>query len=164
MLEIIKYDIGLNKSSFKSLYIVLFFRLSSYFALHTNKLIRIVGIPIRILYKLIIEFLMSVELPDKTQTGKGLKIFHGMGLVVNDKVILGDNITLRQNTTIGSKYDGGLCPIIEDNVNIGANVVLIGDIVIGKNSIVGAGSVVTKSFSENSVIIGNPARQIKKDT
>ena len=51
--------------------------------------------------------------------------------------------------------------IIEDNVWIGEGVCVLPNVTIGRNSIVGANSVVTKSFSENSVIAGNPAKLIK---
>jgi putative colanic acid biosynthesis acetyltransferase WcaB len=90
-------------------------------------------------------------------------------LVINLGVIIGDNCTLRNSTTIGNKKlaDGTLsrAPRIGNNVDIGANVVIIGDIEIGDNVVIGAGSVVTKSIPANSVVVGNPARILeKKDT
>lgn len=159
----IKEDYHINKASYKSVFIVLFFRVSKFFALHNNRLIQILGIPIRILYKLIIEFTMSVEIPDKLSVGERLRVYHGMGLVINDKTIIGNDVILRQNTTIGSKYNGGSCPVIGNNVVIGANVVIIGDIKIGNNCIIGAGSIVTKSFQANSIIVGNPAKILNKE-
>lgn len=146
----------------KSLTIYNFFKLSNYIATNKNKAIRIIGIPIRFFYKLIIEFIMSVEIPDKLNIGKNFNIYHGIGIVINAKTKIGDNVSIRQNTTLGSKYDGGPCPKIGNNVNIGCNVVIIGDIYIGDNVIIGAGSIVTKSFPNNCVIAGNPARIIKE--
>ena len=150
------------KYSFKSLIIKKFFNLSNYFATNKNKFLRILGIPIRILYKLIIEFIMSVEIPDKLKIGKNFNIYHGIGIVINANCIIGNNVSLRQNTTVGSKYDGGPCPKIGNNVDIGCNTVIIGDISIGDNVIIGAGSVVTKSFPNSCIIAGNPARIIKE--
>lgn len=70
---------------------------------------------------------------------------------------------MRQCTTIGNKKDGrnDLTPVIGDNVNVGANVVIIGNITIGNNVIIGAGSVVVHDVPDNSVVAGNPARVIK---
>ncbi len=52
------------------------------------------------------------------------------------------------------------CPIIEENVEIGAGAKIIGSVKIGKNSKIGANAVVTKSFPENSVLVGVPAKNI----
>lgn len=150
------------KKSIKSSFIYLFFELSNYFATNKNKFLKLIGIPIRILYKLIIEFIMSVEIPDKLKIGKNFNIYHGIGIVINANCIIGNNVSIRQNTTLGSKYDGGPCPKIGNNVDIGCNTVIIGDISIGDNVIIGAGSVVTKSFPSNCIIAGNPAKIIKE--
>jgi serine acetyltransferase len=119
------------------------------------------GLPIRIAYKLLIEYILGVELPDGVIAGRGLAIFHGVGLVVSPSVRLGRNVTLRQNTTIGHKRVSEGSPCIGDNVDIGANSVIVGAIRIGDNVTIGAGTVVTKDVPSNSIIIGNPAKLIK---
>jgi putative colanic acid biosynthesis acetyltransferase WcaB len=95
-----------------------------------------------------------------------LALFHGQALIVNHKVVIGENCTLRNSTTIGHKAleDGSFskCPRIGNNVNIGANVCIIGDIKIGDNVTIGAGSVVTKNVPPDCVIVGNPARILEK--
>lgn len=157
ILETLRQDWAKNHISLKSTFIVFSYRASSWFAQHPARAIRILGLPVRLLYKLIVEILLGVELPDKVRSGPGLAVFHGVGLVVNHTTVLGRNVTLRQNTTIGSKVDGGPAPTIGDNVSIGANVVMIGDIEIGDNCTIGAGAIVVKSCAKGSVIFGQKA-------
>ena len=72
-------------------------------------------------------------------------------------------MVLRQNTTIGSKSftDDTLAPIIEDRVEIGPNVCIIGEITIGHDSRIGAGAVVVKDVPPYSVVVGNPGKVMK---
>jgi serine O-acetyltransferase len=87
--------------------------------------------------------------------------FHPFATVINAKKI-GKNFTFRNGLTIGNKNnDNTLLPSIGNNVEVGANVVIIGDIEIGDNVIIGAGAVVVKSVPSNVVVAGNPARIIK---
>lgn len=151
-------DLSRNRASIKSLVIVASYRFSSWFAQHPSRVIRIVGVPVRLIYKLSIELILGVELPDKVRAGPGLAVFHGVGLVVNHETIIGSNVTLRQNTTIGSRVDGGPAPIIGDDVSIGANAVIIGDIKIGPGSIIGAGAIVVESCGPNSIISSPKAK------
>lgn len=63
--------------------------------------------------------------------------------------------------SIKKNIAGNCAPTIGDNVTIGANAVIIGDIMIGNNVTIGAGAVVTKSIPDNCIVVGNPARVIK---
>lgn len=79
------------------------------------------------------------------------------GIIIHSKA---KNCRIHQHTTIGAtdtSYPYHSTPIIGDNVYMGANVSVFGKITIGSNSIIGGGSVVIKSFPENSKIVGNPA-------
>ncbi|MBW4643043.1 MAG: serine acetyltransferase [Goleter apudmare HA4340-LM2] len=119
----------------------------------------------RILYALIIEWIMGIEIPWNTKIESNLRLLHGVGLVINHETVIGNNCTLRHATTIGNKQlvDGSWsgAPRIGNNVDIGANVVIIGAITIGDNVVIGAGSVVVKDIPSGAVVAGNPAKIIR---
>jgi putative colanic acid biosynthesis acetyltransferase WcaB len=117
------------------------------------------------LYQILAEWILGIELPWDTQVGPNLKLQHGLALVVNHETIIGANCTLRHSTTIGNKKlpDGSYSqsPKIGCNVDIGANVVILGSLTIGNNAVIGAGSVVVKDVPEGAVVAGNPAKVIR---
>lgn len=90
------------------------------------------------------------------------KFAHPIGVVIDEDVIIGKNCCFYQNVTIGKKYGThGGSPVIGNNVRIYANACVIGDIKIGDNAVIGAGSVVTHDVPANAVVAGNPAKIIK---
>lgn len=90
--------------------------------------------------------------------GKNLTMHHPFSTVINAKHI-GDNCIIKNNTTIGNvNEDNSQRPWIGDNVFIGANVVIFGDIKIGNNVTIGAGSVINKDVPDNAVVVGNPMK------
>lgn len=156
-----------NRKNFKGQLVLFMFRLAS--LINRSMIAKVIFILYLLFYRYLVEWVWGIEIPRKTKIGKGLSLFHGQALVINQGVIIGDNCTLRNSTTIGHKKlaDGTFsrCPRIGNNVDIGANVVIIGDIEIGDNVVIGAGAVVTKSIPANSVAVGNPARILdKKET
>jgi putative colanic acid biosynthesis acetyltransferase WcaB len=149
-----------NRGNVKARIVLTMFRLVN--AINRYMLLKIILFPYLMFYRFFVEWVLCIELPRKLTAGKNLVFYHGQGLVINFKTVIGQNCVLRNGVTIGHKKlaDGTLsnCPQIGNNVDIGPNVCIIGDITIGDNVTIGAGAVVVKSIPANSVAVGNPAR------
>ena len=93
-----------------------------------------------------------------TRIGEGMWMAHPYSTIINADSI-GKNFRCIHLTTIGAKSEGR--PTIGDNVSLGANVTVIGNIHIGNNVTIGAGSVVVKDIPDNCIAVGNPAKVVK---
>lgn len=150
----------LNGNTKGALFLVAF-RIAGWFELG-GRLKRIVGFPVRWIYRVVVQWLLAIDIPAGTQIGYAPDIYHGMGLVVHRDTVIGDHVRLHHNTTIGVAKPGGEAPRIGNHVVIGANTVVIGNITIGDGAVVAAGSVVVRDVAPGSVVAGNPAREIRK--
>jgi serine acetyltransferase len=121
----------------------------------------LLGSPVLLLYVIFVHWLLGIELDYKTSVGAGLSLRHGVGLVVHQNVRIGSRCLVRQGVTLGEKSGDGRCPVLEDDVQIGANAVVLGPVRIGRGAVVGAGSVVLHDVEPDSVVAGNPARLIR---
>lgn len=122
-----------------------------------------------LLYKLYVYILWNplriitaMEIWPQATIGINFYIIHFGNIIINPKVIIGDNCILQGECAIGVGFDGGEAPVIEDNVKIGIGSKIIGDLRIGKNSQIGANAFLTTSVPENVIVVGNPARVVKK--
>lgn len=112
------------------------------------------------------EIITGISLPYSAQVGKELYIGHFGGIIINSKAIIGNNCNISQGVTIGISGRGvrrGV-PIIGNNVYIGANAVVAGDISIGDNVVIGANSLVIESVESNITVLGVPAKKINDNT
>ena len=111
-------------------------------------------------------FLTGIEIHPGARIGKNLFIDHGMGVVIGETSIVGDNVTLYQGVTLGGtgKDTGHRHPIIGNNVIVGAGAKVLGPINISDNTKIGANSVVLKDVVDtHSTVVGIPARVVNKE-
>tara|TARA_B100000683_G_scaffold52768_1_gene50427 strand:- start:1267 stop:1833 length:567 start_codon:yes stop_codon:yes gene_type:complete len=114
-------------------------------------------------------FLTGIEIHPKAKIGKNLFIDHGMGVVIGETSNIGNNVTIYHNVTLGGispsinteeQRDLKRHPTLQDNVVIGSGAQILGPVVIGRNSLIGANAVVTKDVPEKSIMVGIPAKRI----
>ena len=114
-------------------------------------------------------FLTGIEIHPAAKIGKNLFIDHGMGTVIGETSEIGDNVTLYHGVTLGGispaenskdQRDTKRHPTLEDNVVVGSGAQILGPVVIGKNSLIGANAVVTKNVPEKSIMVGIPATRV----
>lgn len=105
-------------------------------------------------------FLTGIEIHPGATIGERFFIDHGMGVVIGETAIIGDDVLIYQGVTLGGtgKDSGKRHPTIEDRVTIGAGAKVLGNITIGSDSNIGAGSVVIDDVPEHSTVVGIPGR------
>lgn len=110
-------------------------------------------------------FFTGIEIHPGAVIGRRFFIDHGMGVVIGETCIIGDNVTLFQGVTLGGtgKESGKRHPTLEDNVLVATGAKVLGSITIGEGSKVGAGSVVLKNVPPNSTVVGIPGKIVIQD-
>ncbi len=100
----------------------------------------------------------GIEIHPGAEIGRRFFIDHGMGVVIGETTIIGDDVTLFQGVTLGGtgKESGKRHPTLRNNVVVGAGARVLGNIIIGENSRIGAGSVVLRDVPDNSTVVGVP--------
>lgn len=108
-------------------------------------------------------FLTGIEIHPGAKIGKGFFIDHGMEVVIGETTEIGNNATLYQGVTLGGtgKEKGKRHPTLGNNVTVAAGAKILGNIKIGDNSVIGAGSVVIKDVPPDSTVVGVPGRIVK---
>jgi len=109
--------------------------------------------------------LTGIEIHPGAQIGRRFFIDHGMGVVIGETTIIGDDVTLYQGVTLGGtgKVKGKRHPTLGNNVVVGGGAKILGNVTIGENCRVGAGSVVLSDVPDNSTIVGVPGHLIFRD-
>lgn len=107
----------------------------------------------------------GIEIHPGATIGKGFFIDHGTGVIIGETTIIGDNVTLYQGVTLGGtgKETGKRHPTLEDNVMVSAGAKILGSFTVGKNSKIGAGSVVIEEVPPNCTVVGIPGRIVRQN-
>ena len=134
---------------------VLYYRVANFFYRHKMKFIaRWVSQTGR--------FFTGVEIHPGATIGRGLMIDHGMGVVIGETAVVGDNCTIYQGVTLGGtgKDTGKRHPTLGNNVMVGSGAKVLGPFTVGDNAESAAGAVVLDTVPEGATAVGVPARMI----
>ena len=117
-------------------------------------------------YSQFVRFLTGVEIHPAATIGRRLFIDHGMGVVVGETAVIGDDVLIYHGVTLGgtSSVPGRRHPMIGDRVVIGAGASVLGPITVGADSLVGANAVVVRNAPAHSVLTGIPARARQRES
>ena len=111
----------------------------------------------------------GIEIHPAAKIGSNFFMDHGFGIVIGETAEIGENVTIYQDVTLGGimpsvesdlQRNQKRHPTIGNNVIIGSGAQILGPITIGKNSLIGSNSVVTKNVPEKSVMAGIPAKRV----
>jgi len=107
-------------------------------------------------------FLTGIEIHPGAQIGRRLFIDHGLGVVIGETAIVGDDVTLYQGVTLGGtgKEHGKRHPTLLEKVVVGGGAKILGNITVGRNCRIGAGSVVLRDVPDDSTVVGVPGHVI----
>lgn len=107
-------------------------------------------------------WITGIEIHPGARIGEGFFIDHGMGVVIGETTIIGDNCHLFQGVTLGgtSTRRAKRHPTLQNNVVVGAGAKVIGDVTIGENAKIGAGSVVVTNVPPNATVVGVPGHVV----
>ncbi|PKQ30310.1 MAG: serine O-acetyltransferase [Actinobacteria bacterium HGW-Actinobacteria-10] len=110
-------------------------------------------------------FCTGVEIHPGATIGNRFFIDHGMGVVIGETSIIGEEVTLYQGVTLGGtgKEKGKRHPTLEDRVVVGVGAAVLGDITIGRGTRVGGGAVVVNDVPPNCTVVGIPGRVVVRE-
>lgn len=153
-------DLRANSWSLRPCCMVMAYRIAHFCSVWRKKSVinNLWAAPVILLYRFITECLFGYEIQAGATIGRRFTIHHGYAVVINKFVVAGDDFTIRHGVTIGNRSKSNDCPVIGNGVELGANVVMIGDITVGNNVVVGAGSVVLDNVPDNALVVGQKAQ------
>jgi serine O-acetyltransferase len=122
--------------------------------------------PLTLFYRFLakwVEWTCGITLPYTTKLGRRVRIWHHSGMILHARSI-GDDVHIRHNTTFGvvRRDFNTEIPVIEDRVDIGCGVCVLGGVRVGRDSVIGSNAVVLDDIPPRSVAVGVPARVVKR--
>ncbi len=110
-------------------------------------------------------FFTGIEIHPGATIGDGFFIDHGMGVVIGETTVIGNNVTIYQGVTLGGtgKEKGKRHPTLDDHVVVGVGATVLGDITVGEGSKVGGGAVVIANVPPNCTVVGVPGRVVVRE-
>src|SRR5262245_5533636 len=114
------------------------------------------------LFNFLARFLTGTDIHPGAKFGNGIFIDHAHGVVIGETAVVGNNVTMLHQVTLGGtgKETGKRHPTIEEGVLLGVGSKVLGNIVIGRNSKIGAGSVVVHAVPPDSTVVGIPGKVV----
>lgn len=147
----------------QGLWAILVYRINnSVYTSKTPKSIKNILLFFGLIFQKLMEILTGISLPYSATIGDQFYIGHFGGIIINSQSVIGNNCNISQGVTVGVSGIGehrGV-PIIGNNVYIGANAVIAGNLKIGDNVVVGANSLVTNNVEANTTVLGVPAVKV----
>lgn len=109
-----------------------------------------------------VRWMTGIEIHPGATIGERFFVDHGMGIVIGETTVIGDDVTLYQGVTLGGtgKESGKRHPTLDDCVVVGVGAAVLGNITVGRGSKVGAGAVVIDDVPPNSTVVGIPGRVV----
>lgn len=142
--------------TYPGIHAVFFHRISHFLFRHHFKFLARV-------FSQISRFLTGIEIHPGATIGKRLFIDHGMGIVIGETAEIGDDVTLFHQVTLGGtgKSVGKRHPTIENNVMISTGAKILGAVVVGENTKIGANAIILGDIPKNATAVGLPAKIVK---
>ena len=108
-------------------------------------------------------FWTGIEIHPGAQIGRRVFIDHGMGVVIGETAVIGNDVLMYHGVTLGGRTLESVKrhPTVGNSVSIGAGATLIGNITIGDNAIIGANTTVTRDLAPGSRVVGSPMREVE---
>jgi serine acetyltransferase len=162
LLSVLRADSRANRHDLRVWLVVVLFRITAY-ARGDGPRPRVAALPLIAAYKLLVEWVLGIELPLRLRVGPGLRLFHAHGIVIHPDARLGANVVLKHGVTIGHRGEEdteGPTPTIGDGTVLGPHAQVLGDVTVGAGARIGAGAVVLTDVPPGATAVGVPARVV----